>query len=131
MLNRFKVITLSILNDKTYAKLKYKENTGNRLDLERPTTFNEKIWWLKLNNRNPLLTTCTDKYKVREYIKEKGLADILVPIYGLYNDARNISFEKIPSPAFIKTNHGSGINIIWDKDKPFNKKNLLRNLTNR
>jgi len=118
--NKIKVSLLSGLNDETFAKIKYKENTGKNLNLKNPTTFNEKLWWLKLNNRDPLLTICSDKYKVRDYVKQCGLEHILTKLYGVYDNANDIDFDKLPDKAFIKTNHGSGTNIIWDRHKPFN-----------
>ena len=119
--NRIKVSLLSILSDEKFAKMKYKENTGRTLNLESPKTFNEKLWWLKLNNRDPLLTKCSDKVRVREYVKECGLEHILNEVYGVYDNANDIDFDELPDKAFIKTNHGSGTNIIWDRNKPFDK----------
>lgn len=119
--NKVKVSLLSGLSDEKFAKMKYKENTGKTLNLENPTTFNEKLWWLKLNNRDPLLTVCSDKYKVREYVEECGLEHTLTSLYGVYDNANDINFDELPERAFIKTNHGSGTNIIWDRNKPFNK----------
>ncbi|MCK9443843.1 MAG: glycosyl transferase [Tissierellaceae bacterium] len=119
--NRAKVSLLSALSDEKFAKMKYKENTGRTLNLENPKTFNEKLWWLKLNNRDPLLTKCSDKVRVREYVKECGLEHILNEVYGVYDNANDIDFDELPDKAFIKTNHGSGTNIIWDRNKPFNK----------
>ena len=40
------------------------------LDLENPRTFNEKIQWLKLYDSTPIKTKLSDKYLVREWIKE-------------------------------------------------------------
>lgn len=117
--NRIKVLLLLPLSDEKFAKIKYKENTGRKLDLENPKTFNEKLWWLKINNRDPLLTICSDKVKVREYVRKCGLGHILNEVYGVYDSADDIDFDKLPDKAFIKTNHGSGINIIWDRNKPF------------
>ncbi|MTI46834.1 MAG: carboxylate--amine ligase [Firmicutes bacterium] len=119
--NRLKVILCSLMSDEVYSKLKYHEDTGLKLNLDNPITFNEKIWWLKLNNRDPLLTTCSDKVEVRKYIIEKGLEDILIPIYGVFEDANDIDFEKLKTKYFIKTNHGSGTNAIWDPQNPFNR----------
>ena len=41
------------------------------LNLKNPRTFNEKLQWLKLNDRNPLYTTLVDKYEVKSYISDK------------------------------------------------------------
>ncbi len=124
--NRVKVSLFSGLSDEKFAKLKYKENTGKTLNLENPVTFNEKLWWLKLNNRDPLMTICSDKYKVRDYVRQCGLEHILTKLYGVYDNANDINFDKLPDKAFIKTNHGSGTNIIWDRNKPFDKKKFIR-----
>ncbi|SDX79211.1 ATP-grasp fold amidoligase family protein [Salimicrobium album] len=124
--NSIKIFLLRKMDDEKFAKLKYKENTGKNLNLENPVTFNEKLWWLKLNNRDPLLTICSDKYKVRCYVKEKGLEEILIPLYGVYSDANDIQFESLPNKAFIKTNHGSGNNVLWDKENPFNTKKFIK-----
>lgn len=119
------------MSDETYAKLIYKETMGKDLNLDNPKGFNEKLWWLKLNNRDPLLTTCTDKYKVREYIRSKGLEHILVPLIGVYSDARDINFEELPDRAFIKTNNGSGTNAMWDRHKPFDMEEFSEKFNSR
>lgn len=42
---------------------------GKKLELNNPKTFNEKLQFLKLYDRNPKYTEMVDKYEVREYIK--------------------------------------------------------------
>lgn len=120
--NQAKVSLLSNMSDESFAKIKYKENTGRDLDLNKPKTFNEKLWWLKLNNRDPLLTKCSDKVEVRKYVKDYKLDFILNEVYGVYDNPSQINFKKLPSKAFIKTNNGSGTNSLWVKNKPFDKK---------
>jgi len=125
--NTVKVNSLSWVSDETFAKMKYKENRGLTLNLDNPKRFNEKLWWLKLNNRDPLLTICSDKYLVRDYVKDLGLEHILNDLYGVYERAEDIDFEELPDQAFIKTNHGSGTNILWNKENPFNKNKFIKN----
>ena len=57
--------------DDIYLKKLFKATMKKELNLENPETFNEKLQWLKLYNRNPKYTIIVDKYKVREYIKLK------------------------------------------------------------
>lgn len=130
LLNIVKVRSLSFFSDEKFAKLKYRENTGKKINLDCPTTFNEKLWWLKLYNRDPLLTICSDKYKVREYVISKGLEHILVPIYKVYDRVTQINFNELPERVFIKMNNGSGTNIIWDKNKPISKKRFIKKFNN-
>ena len=100
--NLCKVKLLMGLSDETYAKIKYKENTGKTLNLTDPRTFNEKLWWLKVHNRDPLLTTCTDKLLVRKYVEGLGLVDctgFAGHVEKTYNEAkgrvRNYEREQI------------------------------------
>ena len=44
---------MNFFPDKTIIKLLWWVRTGKKLDLNSPKTFNEKIQWLKLNNKNP------------------------------------------------------------------------------
>lgn len=114
------------MSDYDFALSYYKQRTGKDLNLNDPQTFNEKLWYLKLHNRDPLLTICSDKYRVREYVEQCGLGHILNEVYGVYDNAKDIDFDTIPSPCFIKCNHTSGYNIIFDRGKPFNKKDFIR-----
>ena len=72
------------------TKYVYKYNTGKKLDLKNPKTFNEKIQWLKLYGDQKLMIQCADKYRVREYIKKKGCSEIL---NTFFNIAKFICFE--------------------------------------
>lgn len=122
--NKIKMGLIRNVSDEKFAKMKYKENTGQLLNLENPVTYNEKLWWLKINNRDPLLTICSDKFKVRDYVEEKGLKHILTNIYGVHDNAEKVQFEKLPDKAFIKCTHGSGTNVLFDKTKRFDEKSF-------
>lgn len=92
--------------------------TGKCLNLKEPKDLNEKMFWLSRYWRNPLISICSDKLRVREYIKERGCDDILNEQYGVYNDANDINFEILPKKFVLKCNHGSRMNIIVeDKEK--------------
>ncbi|MGM0897044.1 MAG: ATP-grasp fold amidoligase family protein [Bacillota bacterium] len=100
--------------DKLMIKLQYRLATGRRLNLKKPESFPEKLQWYKLYYRDPLITKCSDKYRVREYLKSKGLEDILVPLYGVYENAEDIDFNKLPDKFVIKTTNGSKTNILCE-----------------
>ena len=59
------------LSDKKFIEYRFLSEMGYKLNLKNPKTFNEKLQWLKLYDRNPEYTKMVDKYEVREYIKEK------------------------------------------------------------
>ena len=83
-----------------------------RLNLESPRTYNEKLNWLKLYYRNELMPKCADKYLARDYITEKGYGDYLPKLYWHGEKPEDIPFEQLPSSFVIKSTSGSGNNII-------------------
>lgn len=112
--NRFKGLTIE--QEKYILEKQFKWSTGYKLNLDNPKSFNEKIQWLKLNYKNPLLTKCADKYTVREYVKEKIGEEYLIPLLGVWDNPDEIDFDSLPNQFVLKVNWGSGQNIIV-KDK--------------
>lgn len=108
---------LRILNDKTYLKLKYRLHMGKKLNLKNPQTFNEKLQWLKLYNRKPEYTMMADKVEVRKYIAEKLGEEYLIPCLGVWDNADDIDFDKLPEQFVLKCNHNSGKGMCICKDK--------------
>jgi hypothetical protein len=95
----------------------YKKHTGQDLDWQNIRTYNEKMQWAKLYETNPLKTTLTDKYLVRNWIKNTIGEEYLIPLLGVWNLFDEIDFDKLPEKFVLKTNHGSGTNlIITDKN---------------
>jgi hypothetical protein len=103
---------LAFVPDETFTRLQFRYRLGQRLDLDHPRTFNEKLQWLKLRYRDPLMRQCADKLAVRDYVAGAGGADLLIPLIGVYRRAQEIDFYKLPEQFVLKANHGSGWNII-------------------
>ncbi len=106
-----------IFGDASYLKVRYWLLMGEKLDLKNPHTFNEKLQWLKLHNRNPLYTTLVDKYAVKNWMAEKLGEEHVVPTLGVWDNANDIDFDKLPNQFVLKTTHGSGGDIVLCKDK--------------
>ena len=88
------------------------------INWRNPRTLNEKILHLSFNTDTMQWSDLSDKYLVREYIADCGYADSLVTLYGVWDDANKIDFNKLPQSFVLKTNHGSGeIVIVKDKNK--------------
>lgn len=100
------------------TRMRYRHYYKKKLNLDNPSTFNEKLLWLKLNRyaNDPLVKQCADKYAVRQYITNNGYGDILVPLIGVYDSPHQIDFEGLPDQFALKWNFGCGYNIIC-KDK--------------
>lgn len=100
----------------------YKKRTKRELDLENPQSLNEKIQWLKLYDNSPLKTQLSDKYLVREWIKENIGEEYLIPLLGVYDNFDEIDFDKFPNKFVLKANHGCAWNIIVSDKTKFDKK---------
>ena len=103
--------------DDEYLKRRFKACMGEELHLDNPQTFNEKLQWLKLYDRKPEYTIMVDKYKVREYIKEKIGEEYLIPLLGVWDKAEDIDFDALPNQFVLKCNHNSGLGLYICKDK--------------
>ena len=118
---------LSFIPDRPMIKLQYRLKMGRKLDLKNPKRFTEKLQWYKLYYKNPLMVQCVDKYDVREYVKSKGLEDILIPCYGVFNSADDIDWESLPNQFVLKDTLGGGGNsVIIVKDKTKENLNELK-----
>lgn len=97
-------------------KRKFKKAHGYELNLRNPQSFNEKICHKKISDRNPLIPITADKFRVRQYIEEALGADtaqnILIPLINSFDHEDEINASDIPENAVLKSNHGSGNNLI-------------------
>ena len=107
----------------------YEHHMHKKLDLKNPTTFNEKLQWLKLNYHNPIMQQLVDKLAVREYIKENIGEEYLIPLIAVYDRFEDIRFEQLPDKFVIKCNHDSGSCIVC-KDKKTLDIEVARNKIN-
>lgn len=112
-LDRMKLIKL---NDAFYLKIIYYQTFNKKLDLSNPKTFNEKLQWLKLYDRNPEYTKMVDKYEVKKYVAEKIGEEYIIPTIGIYDSFEEINFKELPDQFVIKCTHDSG-GIVICKDK--------------
>ena len=116
----------ALISDEKAVKRYYKKKMGRDLDLQNPKTFNEKINWSKIYNKNPLMQQCADKVAVRDYILKKGYGDCLNEVYGVYDRVKDIDFSSLPNQFVIKAAHGSNMNYIVKNKKDFDWKHAKK-----
>ena len=124
---------LRFVPDKPMIELQYRIKLGRRLNLKNPQRFTEKLQWYKLYYRDPLMKQCVNKYTVRDYVKQKGLEEILVPLYGHYARPEEIDLDALPERFVLKKQHGGGghdVILCTDKSK-LQRENLLSQLAIR
>ena len=106
-----------MLPDKVYLNLRYYLSLHKWINWTNPQTYNEKIQWMKVYDRNPLYTKLVDKYEVRSYIKDRLGEEYLFPCYGIWDRFEDIDFSKLPDQFVLKCTHDSGsVRICKDKD---------------
>lgn len=103
-------------NPKILANQSYKRTYKHDIAWENPQDFNEKIIWMQFNSDTRLWSRLADKYLVREYVREKGEEKLLNKLYGRYNSAEEIDFDRLPNQFVLKPNNASG-KVILVKDK--------------
>lgn len=107
-----------LLPDKTFLKLKYRCYTGRKLNLNPPVLYTEKLQWLKLYNRNQLLSKLVDKYEVKDYVSKMIGEQYVIPTIGVWNKVEDIDFQSLPNQFVLKCTHDSGgLVICRDKSK--------------
>ena len=104
------------LSDKTYLKLKWKNVMDYHLNLDTTITFNEKLQWLKLNDRKPIYNQMVDKYEAKLYVAEKLGKQFIIPTLGVWNDIEEIDWDSLPERFVLKCTHDSG-GLVICKDK--------------
>ena len=109
---------INLFNDKTYLKIRYYATFKKNLNLQNPQTFNEKLQWLKLNDRKDIYTKMVDKYEAKSYVSKIIGNKYIIPTLGIYNNFDEIDFNKLPNQFVIKCTHDSGgLVIVTDKSK--------------
>ncbi len=108
----------SIMDDEIYLKIYYKYRTGKELNLEEPKSFNGKLQWLKLFDRNPLYTQLSDKYSVKNYVASMIGEEHIIPTLFVCDAVDDIDEKQLPDQFVLKCTHDGGV-IICTNRKEF------------
>lgn len=116
------------LPDSLYLRWKYRLLMGQCLNLRNPQGYNEKLQWLKLNDRNPLYHTLADKLAVKDYIVSRLGSEAVIPTLGVWNDAREIDFDSLPEQFVLKCTHDSGSTVVCRDRVSFDFRGAMESL---
>jgi len=112
------------MSDESYLKVLYWAYMGKRLNLKNPTTYNEKLQWLKLYDHNPLYTKMVDKYEAKKYVANIIGDEYIIPTLGVWEHPEDIDFNLLPDKFVLKCTHDSGSIQIIDKRKDYDRDNI-------
>ena len=121
---------LDFLPDKAYLKILYYSQFKEKLNIDNPQTFNEKIQWLKLNDRNPIYIKWVDKIEAKKIAANTIGGVHIVPLIATWASASEISFEELPDICVLKCNHDQGSTIIYRRGIS-NEQEIRKHFENR
>lgn len=105
-------------NPEKLFSIYHKRSTGVYLNIDKPKTLDDKIAYMAFRTDTSEWSRLADKVRVREYVEECGYGDNLPKLYGVWEKAADIEFDKLPTAFVIKTNNASATNIlVRDKSK--------------
>lgn len=119
-----------IKDDELYIKLSYYLAFHKKLDLKNPKTFNEKLQWLKLHDRNPEYTKMVDKYAVKEYISGLIGENYVIPTIDVWDSFDEIDFSRLPNQFVMKCTHDSGGLVICKDKSNLDLKKIEKKISN-
>lgn len=117
------------IDDLNFLKKKFKIHMGYELDLNTPKTYNEKLQWLKIYDRNPKYTNLVDKYEVKNLIASLIGEEYIIPTLGVWNTFDEIDFNILPNQFVLKCTHDSGGIVICHDKSQFDFKKAKKKLT--
>ncbi len=108
-----------IISDKAYLTNKFTKKLGYIPNIKTPKSFNEKVNFRMIYDKNPLYTQLADKLAVRDYVSRTIGHEYLVPILAAFNHVNEINIDKLPKRFVLKCNHDSGSSIICQNRAKF------------
>lgn len=124
---------LRVLSDSAYIKLTYKVYFNKTINLDFPRTFNEKLNWLKLNYRLPIMKQLVDKYEVKKYVSQRIGEHYVIQTLGVWENYESIDINSLPEKFVLKGTHDSSSVILCRDKLTFDlteyKKQLIKSLS--
>lgn len=106
------------MSDEDFLRHLFKAKVGFDLNLDNPHTFNEKLQWLKIHDRDPKYSRMVDKVEAKEYVSSIIGLQYIIPTLGVWERFEEVDFNILPSRFVLKCCHDSGgVVICRDKSK--------------
>lgn len=112
---------IKFLPDKIYLQIKFLKHFGRLINFSNPQTYNEKLQWLKIYNRDPFYNLIVDKYRVKEFVAATIGKEHVIKLLGVWNHFDDIDLDKLPNQFVLKCNHDCGGLVICKDKERFNK----------
>ncbi len=97
-----------LIPDWLHLRLMFRGTVGVWPDLDDPKTYNEKLQWLKIHDRNPLYNKLVDKFRVKQWVAGRIGGEHVAKTYAKWDNAEDIDISNLPDQFVLKTNHDCG-----------------------
>ncbi len=98
--------------DKLYLSIRYYTVFHKFINWKNPKSYNEKLQWMKIYDRNPEYTKLVDKEEVKKIVGEKIGNEHIIPTLAVWNNADEIDITDLPNQFVLKCTHDSGSVLI-------------------
>ncbi len=106
-------------SDRIYLSLLYYAHFKRKIDWKKLRTFNEKLQWLKLYDRQNDYTLLVDKQSAKKIIGEIIGEEHIIPTLGVWDDWNDFMLSKqlLPEKFVLKCTHDSASTVVVDSTK--------------
>ncbi len=102
--------------DKIAVERSFRKVFGRGINWEAPQTFNEKLQWLKIYNRDPACTAMVDKFEAKKLVSGIIGQEHVIPTLGVWDKFEDIDFDALPEQFVLKCTHDSGsVKVVRSK----------------
>ncbi len=119
---------LGFIPARPYLRLFWKAEMGYSLDLKQPKTYNEKLQWLKLYDKNPAYPALVDKVSAKALAGQILGEDCIIPTLGVWEKPRDIDWDSLPDRFVLKCTHDSGTVVLCEDKATFDREAAIAKL---
>lgn len=118
-----------VKDDRKYLDICFEHYFGHKINWANPETFNEKLQWLKINDRCEEYTELVDKIEVKKTVSKLIGEKYVIPTLATWDNVNEVNFDILPNQFVLKCTHNSGLGMCICKDKStLNKQQVLRDI---
>ncbi len=109
--------------------IRYSAHFGALPNIAMPGTYNEKMLWRKVFDRNPEIARLSDKLIAKQHFCEQCPEIQSIPVLWEGLDPLEIPHDLLQADVVVKTNHGSGFNFFL-RNGNYDRQHINRCLQN-
>lgn len=98
--------------DELYLKIVCFLQYGTWIDIKHPSTYNEKLQWLKIHGEYEQYANVVDKAEAKIAAANVIGKEYIIPTYAVVDRFEQLNFETLPRQFVLKCTHDSGSTIV-------------------